>query len=865
MAKIPDPQQEGRVLLAINAIKKGQITSIRKAARVFDVPRSTLNARLQGTPQHQTIYTKCFRMSQLEEESLVQWILSMGKRGLPPRPSGVQSMANILVAERGEPTPPRPVGKNWFGDFLKRHPELTTKYIRRYNYKRAKCEDPKLIQEWFDNVMAMKAQYGILDEDTYNFDETGFAMGIIAFTKVVTSSDCYGKPPLLEPGNREWVTAIESVNACGWALPPLIVFKGKVSLLGWYDNLPQDWRITINVSCFAVLKRVYGGLVEKKMCLDIQHINKLDFLEMYPIVRQETFKSSNIRQGFAGIELVPYNPDRVMSKLRLEVEEISTPPKSSYGNSEAPWVPETPHNSIQLQKQYEIIQSRLRQYRSPSTPTRIAFAQLLKGCQMTMHSVIFLTKEKDNLKAVNQSIQQKAKRSRKRITHKSSLTAQEAQEMAQSSTIAQEVVEVANPESITQTLPAPQRRPPKCSGQVYVMTEVENVSASIGESPSDMPDQVLVATAPPPDGSDSQKTRKIIRRKKRRPARPQVEYGAFESEPPPQTGVIFNIWYNKWSGGDRESSYANQTHAKGRCNIVRDSGYTQADGIAGSYFCLFFARGLCPKGSDCQYLHRLPSITDIFNPNVDCFGRDKFSGYRDDMGGTGSFMRINRTIYVGRIHVTDDIEEVVARHFAEWGQVERIRVLNTRGVAFITYTNESNAQFAKEAMAHQSLDKNEILNVRWATADPNPMAQKREARRIEEQAAEAIRAALPPEYVAELEGRDSETRKRQKIGGNFGLEGYAAPDDVWYNRTLDGDRSAGQDPAGEWEFTEEPKERLAIEHVNLSDYQMDSNSRILSSSTLAVLKGQNGGLKIATAKKNKPSALVDYESDNETD
>ena len=61
----------------------------------------------------------------------------------------------------------------------------------------------------------------------------------------------------------------------------------------------------------------------------------------------------------------------------------------------------------------------------------------------------------------------------------------------------------------------------------------------------------------------------------------------------------------------------------------------------------------------------------MFNPNVDVFGRDKHNDYRDDMGGVGSFMRQNRTIYVGRIHVTDDIEEIVARHFAEWGQIER--------------------------------------------------------------------------------------------------------------------------------------------------------------------------------------------------
>lgn len=68
------------------------------------------------------------------------------------------------------------------------------------------------------------------------------------------------------------------------------------------------------------------------------------------------------------------------------------------------------------------------------------------------------------------------------------------------------------------------------------------------------------------------------------------------------------------------------------------------------------------------------------------------------MGGVGSFQRQNRTLYVGRIVVSDDIEEIVARHFQEWGNIERTRVLTGRGVAFVTYQNESNAQFAKEAM-----------------------------------------------------------------------------------------------------------------------------------------------------------------------
>ena len=44
----------------------------------------------------------------------------------------------------------------------------------------------------------------------------------------------------------------------------------------------------------------------------------------------------------------------------------------------------------------------------------------------------------------------------------------------------------------------------------------------------------------------------------------------------------------------------------------------------------------------------MPSTFDIYSGNVDIFGRDKHSDYRDDMGGVGSFMRQNRTLYIGK-------------------------------------------------------------------------------------------------------------------------------------------------------------------------------------------------------------------------
>jgi hypothetical protein len=56
-----------------------------------------------------------------------------------------------------------------------------------------------------------------------------------------------GKPPLIQPDNREWVTTVECVNTSGWVLP-CIIFKGKVHIEGWYQDqaLPPDWRIEVS-------------------------------------------------------------------------------------------------------------------------------------------------------------------------------------------------------------------------------------------------------------------------------------------------------------------------------------------------------------------------------------------------------------------------------------------------------------------------------------------------------------------------------------------------------------------------------------------------------------------------------------------
>ena len=59
------------------------------------------------------------------------------------------------------------------------------------------------------------SEYGILNNNIYNFDETGFAMGFILAAKVITGAYTNGKPQLIQPGNQEWVISIEAINAAG--------------------------------------------------------------------------------------------------------------------------------------------------------------------------------------------------------------------------------------------------------------------------------------------------------------------------------------------------------------------------------------------------------------------------------------------------------------------------------------------------------------------------------------------------------------------------------------------------------------------------------------------------------------------------
>ena len=112
-------QKEGRLALSKQAIQSKQVSSYRKAAQLYDVHPSTIHRRVKGALPRAARNAQKRKLHQLEEQSLIQWILELDRRGFPPQTIDVRQMADHLLAARGQTPSPPPVGKNWVDRFMK--------------------------------------------------------------------------------------------------------------------------------------------------------------------------------------------------------------------------------------------------------------------------------------------------------------------------------------------------------------------------------------------------------------------------------------------------------------------------------------------------------------------------------------------------------------------------------------------------------------------------------------------------------------------------------------------------------------------------------------------------------------------------
>ena len=123
-----EQNNEARVVLAIDAIQKSDGLSRRAAAKLYNVPETTLRDRMSGATPITNRRPVAQVLTALEKEAVVQYILDLDARGFSPSLEDVRVMADRILASRGT----RRVGKQWPHRFIPRREALRTRCPRTY-------------------------------------------------------------------------------------------------------------------------------------------------------------------------------------------------------------------------------------------------------------------------------------------------------------------------------------------------------------------------------------------------------------------------------------------------------------------------------------------------------------------------------------------------------------------------------------------------------------------------------------------------------------------------------------------------------------------------------------------------------------
>ncbi|AEO58340.1 hypothetical protein MYCTH_2060218, partial [Thermothelomyces thermophilus ATCC 42464] len=75
----------------------------------------------------------------------------------------------------------------------------------------------------------------------------------------------------------------------------------------------------LDISCFRPLKKAYSRQVEDLIQIYITYVSKLEFLYTFHEAFFASMTGKNIQDGFTGSGLVPYDLERVLSKLDIRL------------------------------------------------------------------------------------------------------------------------------------------------------------------------------------------------------------------------------------------------------------------------------------------------------------------------------------------------------------------------------------------------------------------------------------------------------------------------------------------------------------------------------------------------------------------
>ena len=208
---------------AINAVVQEGMT-VRRAATVYAVPKSTLADRVSGRIIHGSSSGVSKFLTDEEEEELVAFILGSASIGYSKTIKEILALVQGTLEARGVH---KVVSYGWWESFRRRHPNLTLRVSSSLSKSRLLASNRLVLDHYFDLLEETLEENGLKDKpyQVFNMDETGMPLDMKPLKTVHSVGE--KNPYTLSSGNKSQITVVGCVNAGGQYLPPMVIWDRK--------------------------------------------------------------------------------------------------------------------------------------------------------------------------------------------------------------------------------------------------------------------------------------------------------------------------------------------------------------------------------------------------------------------------------------------------------------------------------------------------------------------------------------------------------------------------------------------------------------------------------------------------------------
>jgi hypothetical protein len=93
--------QETRIILAIKAIRSSKKLNKRYIAKIYKILYMIFSYRITSRTYCPESKTNCYKLTDLEEDIIVRYILDLDSRGFAPYLASIKDITNLLLESRG--------------------------------------------------------------------------------------------------------------------------------------------------------------------------------------------------------------------------------------------------------------------------------------------------------------------------------------------------------------------------------------------------------------------------------------------------------------------------------------------------------------------------------------------------------------------------------------------------------------------------------------------------------------------------------------------------------------------------------------------------------------------------------------------